>query len=127
MPSILAKCSGPLLTPSKRLQLRPRSRPSLPLGINDLLHADEGLVNPLRDGPLTRLLFRLAVRSGNVGGLLDIPVGLELHRVCRWAVQKREEGIRAEGEPRLGWLGEGFNRCGLQLQNGGPRRGTSRC
>ena len=54
MPSILVKYSGPLTTVIKRLQLRPRFRLCLPLGINDLLHAGEGLVNPLRDGPLAR-------------------------------------------------------------------------
>ena len=97
MPSILVKYSGPLTTAIRCLQLRPRFRLCLPLGTNDLLHADEGLVNPLRDGPLARLLFRLVVRSGNVGSLLGIPVGLELRRVRRCAVQRREEGVRAEG------------------------------
>jgi hypothetical protein len=81
----------------KRLQLHPRPRFSLPLGIGGLLLADGELVNPLRDGLVARLLFRLVVRSGDVGGLVYIPVGLELHRLYRCAMQECEEGGRAEG------------------------------
>ena len=44
---------------TKRLQLRPRLRLSLSLGISELLHADQRLVNPLREGRLVCLLFRL--------------------------------------------------------------------
>ena len=59
---------------------------------------------PTRSSTLIPPGTDLWVRSGDVGGLLGIPVGLELHRVHRCAVQKREEGVRAEGEPNSGWL-----------------------
>ena len=59
-------------------------------------------MNPLRDGPLVCLFFRLVVRSGDAGGLFDITVGLELHRVHRCAVEKREEGVRRANRA-LGW------------------------
>ena len=44
------------------------------------------------------------VRSNDLVDLLDIPVGLEPHRVHRYAAQKREEGVRAEGETSTGVL-----------------------
>jgi hypothetical protein len=77
---------------------------ALAIHIGGVLHADEKLVNTPRNGPLVRLLLRLVVRRGDVGGLLDAPVGLEVQRVHRCAVQKREEAYERRANRVLGLL-----------------------